>query len=464
MALLKRTLLPALLLGLPLVAPGGDRAEDLAPNHRDLARLQDHPSEYARLRDDARAFVSLPASQQAQLLKLDADLHAQDSATQARLRDVLARYANWLKRLPEKDRRRIQEAASGRERLKRIQEIRQRQRIESLPRAQRVELKGIAERTRAARLAVFRQQQRQFREDWHVALNAREALLAPIRHPNYPLPVSLTDLSDAEQTFVREYLRPRLTAEEAARLDKAQEQWPLFPRTLVELADRYPLALPGPRGPKNFTELPTEVRRRFIRKVERDGKNKFEPQPFVRALTPRWPDFASQLVEALNSKKFKASRRPLSVYELWPSRERDLSATTHEFLLKKLLPVLDKDEKELLRKAEGHWPAYPSTIQALAARHYLSVPWQTLPGGRKRWDGYRLRPAAAAEGLPPVARAELQDFEQMFLRPREREDLKLSHDDPLRWLRLTRAYFAHKPEELRRLQQIDRQKGPRLGE
>jgi hypothetical protein len=76
-----------------------------------------------------------------------------------------------------------------------------------------------------------------------------------------------------------------------------------------------------------------------------------------------------------------------------------------QFLDRKLLPVLDQDEKAKLRNAQYEWPRYPTTIQELAEKHKLKVPWQTLPetpmrdSQRERWDSYRLRPLRPAAAL-----------------------------------------------------------------
>ena len=48
--------------------------------------------------------------------------------------------------------------------------------------------------------------------------------------------------------------------------------------------------------------------------------------------------------------------------------------------------------RRLYNTAEGKWPDYPNTIQELARRHQLEVPWHTLPGQRKNWDNYRPPP------------------------------------------------------------------------
>jgi hypothetical protein len=444
MPFLKRSLSLALVL---LCAARGAAAEDLAQNRRDLTRWRQMPEALARLRQDALAFLALPPERRKQLIKLDEELRRQDPATQARLLDALDRYAAWLRRLPEKDRRYVEEAADKKQRLRRIREVKERRWLEALPKAQRDDLNKLKDPDRAARIAQLRQQQRQARQDWRTARYYWDPLVAaPNRaHPDRPTPTGLADLADSDHVFVMEYLKPTLSAEEWQKLEKAQGQWPRFPRVLVELADRHPLALPGPHGPSRFEDLPADLRKH----MQVNG----EPAPPFKKLPKQWPAFAHQLVESLNK---RPKGRPRFPNELWASREIDLSVPVRDFLKERLLKVLSREEAERLAKAEGAWPAYPRTIQELAAAHHLTVPWQTLPGKRERWHGYRLHRPPEPDGLPPVAHKELRDFEELYLGPAEREKLQLSAEDPSRWARLTRAYFEQRPAELERLRELDR--------
>jgi hypothetical protein len=258
-----------------------------------------------------------------------------------------------------------------------------------------------------------------------------------------PMPASLADLSPDDRLFVTEYLKPLLSSAEWERLEKAQGEWPRFPRVLVELADRHPVALPGPRGPTRVAELPEEVQSRL---APRGKPGKF---PF-RKFEGKWPDFAVKITEVVRPRTQPLPR------ELWPTDFADLSPAVREFVHRKLKPALDPTEAELLAAAEGRWPNYPVTIQKLADRHYLSVPWQVLPGPPARWEPYRPRPAGAADGLPRVPKQALRDFALVYLSADDLERLQLAPGDPATWQRLTRAYFERKPAELRRLREIDR--------
>ena len=84
-------------------------------NRAQIARWKNDPEHLARLRQNLAAFRALPPERQEQLRRLDRALHAEDSSTQARLWNVLERYALWLNRLPAADRARTQQFDRHRE-------------------------------------------------------------------------------------------------------------------------------------------------------------------------------------------------------------------------------------------------------------------------------------------------------------------------------------------------------------
>jgi hypothetical protein len=435
-----------------LAAVSRESAEDMDQNRRDLAALhQQDPEEHARLRQQVHAFLALPTARREQLVKLDADLHQLPSARQARLLDVLKRYADWLETLPERDREAIQDAPSREARLQRIRRLRQRQWLQSLPRADRARLEKLQGQALTDEVARLREEERQRRRDWQVAARFWEPLLHRRQPTGKPMPTQLSDLDGGDKTFVLEYLRPLLTPAEWEQLDRAQGQWPRFPRLLVELAQRHPVALPGPRGPTHLDELPKDVRK-LLQKAA-PGKPGYLRHALKRE-EGKWPGFAVAVTRLAG--KHSASL-PL---ELWPARSKELSGETRKFLQTKLEPALSDDEKQEIKKAEGSWPAYALTIQRLAASHYLSVPWQTLPGPRGRWDWYRPPRPAVVEGLPPLPHQTLRDFARTQLSDAERAALRLSDTDPADWERLTRLYFDRRPGELRRLRQLDQRRRP----
>jgi hypothetical protein len=430
---LRHFLLPlAALVGLlPAVALPDAATEDLELNRRDLARWRQHPAAYERLRQAARDFLALPAEEQARLVRLDQELHRQGPAAQARLLDALARYADWVQTLPEADRQQIEAAPDRVERLRRIRALRQRQWLRRLPERERAGVEKLEGRACADRIARLRREERQRQEDWQVATRPVfwDALLKGRQLPQRPMPAHLADLAPADQAFVQEHLKPRLSPAEWEGLGMAQGHWPRFARFLVQLADSHPPALAGARGPTHFAELPAEVRRRL-----QGPKGALK----LRKAEGKWPGFAVAVTKLVRELGQSLPN------ELWPARRDDLTRDTREFLEKQLGPVLDEGDRKQLKAAEGHWPAFPRTLQALAAKHYLSVPWLTLPGPRARWDGYRLHRHPAVPGLPPVARQTLRDFALIYLSAKEREALNLSAPDSADWERLARLYFERK--------------------
>src|SRR5205085_8673261 len=92
-------------------------ARDGAEEHRPAAGRVADPERRARLERHLAAFHRLSPDLQARVRKLDAELHAEDAATRARLSGVMERYAGWLARLPGADRRRVEAAPAGPGRL-----------------------------------------------------------------------------------------------------------------------------------------------------------------------------------------------------------------------------------------------------------------------------------------------------------------------------------------------------------
>src|SRR5436305_1008066 len=117
------------LLALPVAAAFASSepdADDLDRNARLVEKYRrDDPDYYKRLRRDLRAFHRLPAEKQERLRQLDRTLHEQDSLTQRRLWAVLDRFNAWLDRMPEEDRRRVEEAPTREERLRVVKELRE---------------------------------------------------------------------------------------------------------------------------------------------------------------------------------------------------------------------------------------------------------------------------------------------------------------------------------------------------
>ena len=85
--------------------------------------------------------------------------------------------------------------------------------------------------------------------DWMIAARHWEQLTAPNRPE---MPSRPADFGESTETFIKEYLLPGGVRREKDRLLKAKGRWPLYPLTLVELADKHPMALPQRNGPTTF--------------------------------------------------------------------------------------------------------------------------------------------------------------------------------------------------------------------
>ncbi len=466
-----------------------------------------------RLLHDARAFLALPPEQQERMRQLDRELQQLDSSTQARLGKVLERYADWMERLPEHERRQILTAPDRQLRLKKIRELRESQWLRRQPRLVRARLGAVrptAETVLAAHvilpgqaggglafvtapllaaegeirskaIARLRQEENKRRLEWQIALR----LWDDLREGTKPLPTRIADLDGPVQTYVKEYLMPLLTANERERLEKAEGQWPHFPKTLVELADLHPPALQGPHGPTSFKDLPSELQRRLNWHLSalggkgdfKGGKGDFKggkggfkgpkggAEVFWRNHFKKnegdWPRFALAITD------FAAITKMAMPNELWPLRKSDLSPAVRKFVDDKLWPRLNHEEKKLLK--EGKWPGYVQAIQELAQRYYLKVPWQTLPGRPEDWDAYRTKPQGAVEGFPELPPHRLRAFVLHELSPQEWATLNVSWSDPSGVQRLTEEYFKRRPGEQKRLHQQDLQHsqrhkgGPHIG-
>jgi hypothetical protein len=185
------------------------------------------------------------------------------------------------------------------------------------------------------------------------------------------------------QNYIKLYLTPRLGPGELKALEKATGHWPQYPMTLVALADRHPLALPDPRGPKKVEDLPEEVLRLLF-------KAKPDKRPQLKPFGARAANIGVGHAVAQRAKKTSV----MLPHELWPYQQKCLSQQVQNFITGKLLPVLTPDEKLALVAAEakGVWPDYPLKLKELAEKHDLRVPWQTLPGPPLLWDRYRITP------------------------------------------------------------------------
>jgi hypothetical protein len=133
-------------------------------------KARQDPAWYERMLRDLDAFQSLPADQQERMRQLDKQLSAQNAAINKKLMKVLERYVNWLEKLPETDRKFIEDASNSKERLQRIRQVREKQWIQTLPKAVREEIMHAKGAERQALIKKYRQEEKKRRQEWDAAM------------------------------------------------------------------------------------------------------------------------------------------------------------------------------------------------------------------------------------------------------------------------------------------------------
>lgn len=423
-------------VGLPMLTATEPAPEDLERNRRLLDIWRADPDHFHRLQRDLAAFWELPAERRERLRRLDRDLHDADSRTQKRLWGVLERYADWLERLPEADQQSIATAADKTERLQAIRDIRARQYFERLPAKTREELTRLSDKERKARLDQLKQEEQQLRRASVQYVQTRpEAPARPGR------PTRLDEFPPDVRQYVELSLWPQLSKEESDQVKKAEgAPWPLLARTLVELADKHMVLLPGPpTGPSHYRDLPDGVRTALPLK---DVKGMAWKR--LRELDGKWPEFAAEFTAIARQRDIKLPR------QLGPSKPAEFAPPVAAFIERALTPKLTAKEKDDLKAAEGRWPDYPRLLLELARKHNLDVPLMRLPGPKALWD-------AARADLPDVPDRTLREFALTELSREERTSLGLSDADPAGRERLKQEFFKKNPRELQRLRKLDRQ-------
>jgi hypothetical protein len=145
---------------------GDSDAASLERNRQLLQKWKTDPEHYARLQRDLRDFWALPEAKRQQLRQLDRDFYQLNSKTQKRLWNVAEHYTAWLERLPEDERRLIEQTTNTQERLRLIRTIRERQWIERLPRKVREDLERLPAKEKTSRIALLRKQEQRQRQLW----------------------------------------------------------------------------------------------------------------------------------------------------------------------------------------------------------------------------------------------------------------------------------------------------------
>src|SRR5437870_18592 len=102
---------------LPMLALAEPAPDDVDENRRQFDHWRHDPDHVQRLRHDAQAFFALTEGQRQRIIRLDRDFHQEKPVEQARLERIMERYAQWLAKIDESDRRRIKDAATKTDRL-----------------------------------------------------------------------------------------------------------------------------------------------------------------------------------------------------------------------------------------------------------------------------------------------------------------------------------------------------------
>ncbi len=349
---------------------------DLGRNRQLLQQWRSDPEHSARLERDLRAFWSLPETKRQRLRRLDRDLHQLDAKTRSRLWTVVERYSVWLDRLPDDKRQQIESAADARERLRLIQEVRDRQWIEHLPLKVREGLLNLPAQERSTRLAQLREQELRQRKLWQRPLGATPR--------GTKQPAHLHDFPKEVQEFVQTHLLPRLTPDEEMQYRQSVGHWPAFPHLLMQLSEHYPVLppLPAPQRPvTRYEELPEKAK--GIAGAKPLWERRTEEWKKLQQVQDKWPQWAETFVSLLTDEQRKA------MPPLGASRPGEFPIAIQTFIDTTLKTHVKGVEFRKLREAEGRWPDYPWRLLDLAHKHHLQVPGMSLPGPAELWEDAR---------------------------------------------------------------------------
>lgn len=323
----------------------------------------------------ARAFRALPPARQAEVVRLDRELHARPAAERERLFRALEAYAAWLARLPEAERRGVLQAATPGLRLGVVRDVRERQWRDALPAAVRAKPELIAQ---------WREDEAARRERWALVRRHADAFAANKSPWPFDTEQGRRDMAEYAKTVLRadDQRHRRLAPDEYARYAQTLAQgeregvWVWHGLFVYELAQARP-HLPEPADPKlmytDVADLPEAVPKAL---------KKANP-PRLRAVTGRWPEFPLEVLQLVP--------KGAAVPPLGPAKVAEFREPARAFISDKLLPVLAREEARELARLEGQWPQYPQRLVQLAHKHDLAIPGVMLPGSPKKWDAtYRL--------------------------------------------------------------------------
>lgn len=338
----------------------------------------------ANLRRQWNLFLSFSPTKQQRIRELDEQLYAFPDEKTQHYRKVMENYLTWLDRLPEVDRKKLNEPSMVPEdKLREIRQIRLREWIATLPESYRKKWDEARNDydERSKLLELWKAEQEAREEEWqlaqrHLSEAGRENLTRLFEHPEVKekLEPYLRNLDK----FVNPLERPLLAS---ARANLANGSLFEAGRLIYFVAERNPL-IPGPdHAPRSFESLPANVK--ALLPDLKDKPNKAFREATARS-NNRWPDYAKAVTKYMQDQKLKLPQ------PLGPAKLAEMPEGVRTFVEKKLQPELAKSEKgrkewKQLQDLEGTWPDYPEKLMEVARRWKMTVPGWSLPA-QELWD------------------------------------------------------------------------------
>jgi hypothetical protein len=213
-------------------------AVDSRPAHR-----SNDPDRTDRLKQYLAAFRGLPPATQARVRRLEKDIQEEDPATRARLVGVMERYALWLSHLSEADRKLVQAAPAGPERLRVVHEVMEQQWLDGLPAARKAQLANATEAERTTVITRWHNEERQRNLERTLTLRATQEMAILGQDERMKV------FREQVATYVKNELEPKLTPKELKRLQTIKQNAPAsfnYLRQVLALSELHRLQPPGP--------------------------------------------------------------------------------------------------------------------------------------------------------------------------------------------------------------------------
>jgi hypothetical protein len=205
------------------------------------ARRSSDPDRSDRLKQYLAAFRRLPPNVQERMRQLDKDIQEEEPGNRARLIGVMERYALWLSRLSDADRKRIQAAPAGPERLRVVRDVMEQQWLDGLPPARKAQLAKAPEPEQKSLIARWHAEERQHNVDRAETIRATQEMAILGRDER------MKTFREDVAKFVNNELEPKLTPKEKARFQaiRAPAGFNYF-RQVLWLSEIHELKPPGP--------------------------------------------------------------------------------------------------------------------------------------------------------------------------------------------------------------------------